>query len=100
MNRANMSLEKEIDEIPVVQVKIKLAGGVRQWVLGKCPICGGGHTHGAGSVGDKSPCVFLGHRVSHCPGFPHNSGYILVWDPADHGRYLKEIYKKNAVKKL
>lgn len=37
----------------------------RQWKIGRCPICGRRHYHGAGGPEDD-PRRYLGPRVPHC----------------------------------
>lgn len=52
-----------------------------QWVVQKCPYCGGKHFHGAGgdNVSKEEARKLLGHRASHCiKELPNNVGYILV----------------------
>lgn len=47
--------------------------GCYLWRVDSCPLCGGSHTHGGGSL-DGDPYALLGHRAAHC----HSTrGYVL-----------------------
>ena len=50
-------------DTPVMEVRIEK--GFRT-VHGRCPYCGGEHTHGEPFAWLAEPGDIIGHRVSHC----------------------------------
>lgn len=59
-------------------VTLRTIGNIREWVVAKCPYCGGEHRHGAGKVGND-PHSYLGYRLAHCKPTDYGfEGYHLV----------------------
>lgn len=82
-------------ELKIIKVEVELSDNKRYWVIENCPLCGGRHLHGAGSVPKGSG--HAGRRVPHCYKEVGIKGLYLSDSGVSDGYELELIAKESAI---
>jgi hypothetical protein len=69
---------ESVIELSNATVELETAEGQFTWRVPACPLCGRGHIHGGGLVGEHDPRESLGSRTAHCRFPQKGSAYVLV----------------------